>query len=124
LVSRMPAILILLALGALFLLRSPAATLPWWLANEASDGGLSTVLSFEALLFTIAVAFLLLAMAKERTELQQKKAAMLDSLTGFADRGAFLRAAANLACGRPAHPRPVALLIFDIDRVRSINDRF
>jgi hypothetical protein len=34
------------------------------------------VLSFEALLFTISIAFILLAMAKERTELRQRMAAM------------------------------------------------
>ncbi len=55
-----------------------------------------TVLSFEALLFTIAIAFILLAMAKERTEYRHKTAAMIDPLTGIANRRAFLHEGAEL----------------------------
>ena len=55
-----------------------------------------TVLSFEALLFTIAIAFILLAMAKERTEYRHKTAAMVDPLTGIANRRSFLHDAAEL----------------------------
>ena len=67
-----------------------------------------TVLSFEALLFTISIAFILLAMAKERTEFRHRTAAMVDPLTGIANRRAFLqdgRAARQAPCrsirGRP-----------------------
>ena len=70
LVSRWPAIFMLFAHGALFLLRTPLfAMLPWSPTNQVFDSVWLTVLSFEALLFTIAIAFILLAMAKERTEL-------------------------------------------------------
>ena len=69
LVSRWPAIFMLFAHGALFLLRTPlAAILPWSPTNQVFESVWLTVLSFEALLFTIAIAFILLAMAKERTE--------------------------------------------------------
>ena len=49
------------------------------------------MLSFEALLFTISIAFILLAMAKERTEQRHKTAALVDPLTGIANRRAFLQ---------------------------------
>ena len=39
------------------------------------------MLSFEALLFTIAIAFILLAMAKERTEYRHKTAALEEHRT-------------------------------------------
>src|SRR4051812_17352798 len=69
LVSRWPAILMLFAHGALFLLRTPlAAMLPWAPTTEVFASVWLTALSFEALLFTISIAFILLAMAKERTE--------------------------------------------------------
>ena len=55
-----------------------------------------TVLSFEALLFTIAIAFILLAMAKERTEYRHKTAAMVDPLTGIANRRRSWKAALKL----------------------------
>ena len=56
-----------------------------------------TVLSFEALLLTISSAFILLAMAKERTELRHRTAAMVDPLTGIANRRAFLQ---DASCSR------------------------
>jgi diguanylate cyclase (GGDEF)-like protein len=83
-----------------------------------------TVLSFEALLFTISVAFILLAMAKERTELRHRNAAMLDPLTGIANRRSFLADANLLAKRHRADPRPTAVLLIDLDHFKSINDRF
>ena len=62
LVSRWPAIFMLFAHGALFLLRTPLAlVLPWSPDNDLIDSVWLTVLSFEALLFTIAIAFILIA---------------------------------------------------------------
>jgi diguanylate cyclase (GGDEF)-like protein len=83
-----------------------------------------TVLSFEALLFTIAVAFILLAMAKERTELRHKTAALVDPLTGIANRRAFLEEVIALSKRQEAEHRPVAVLLADLDHFKSINDRF
>src|SRR3982751_1867407 len=83
LVSRWPAIFMLFAHGALFLLRTPLiAGLPWSPTNRVFGSVWLTVISFEALLFTISIAFILLAMAKERTELRHRTAALVDPLTG------------------------------------------
>jgi hypothetical protein len=74
LISRWPTIFVLAAYGALILLHSPlSAILPWTANNEIIASAWLTTLSFGALLFTIAVAFLLMAIAKERTESRQKK---------------------------------------------------
>ena len=81
-------------------------------------------MSFEALLFTISIAFILLAMAKERTELRHRTAAMVDPLTGIANRRSFLQDAAHLAKRHAANPRPTAVLLIDLDHFKSINDRF
>ena len=125
LVSRWPAIFMLFAHGALFLLRTPlVAVLPWVASNHVYDSVWLTVLSFEALLFTISIAFILLAMAKERTELRHRTAAMVDPLTGIANRRAFLQDAGQLAKRHAAKPRPVAVLLIDLDHFKSINDRF
>ena len=125
LVSRWPAIFMLFAHGALFMLRTPLSQmLPWSPTNQVFDSVWLTVLSFEALLFTIAIAFILLAMAKERTELRHKTAALIDPLTGIANRRAFLEGAAALAPRRGSDPRPVAVLLADLDHFKSINDRF
>jgi diguanylate cyclase (GGDEF)-like protein len=125
LVSRWPAIFMLFAHGALFLLRTPLSqVLPWSPTNQVFDSVWLTVLSFEALLFTIAIAFILLAMAKERTELRHKTAALVDPLTGIANRRAFLENAAALAKRQENEARPAAVLLADLDHFKSINDRF
>jgi diguanylate cyclase (GGDEF)-like protein len=125
LVSRWPAIFMLFAHGALFLLRTPLVTLlPWSPTNNMFGSVWLTVLSFEALLFTISIAFILLAMAKERTELRHRTAAMVDPLTGIANRRAFLHDAGLLAKRHEGNPRPTAVLLIDLDQFKSINDRF
>ncbi|AXK79807.1 GGDEF domain-containing protein [Pseudolabrys taiwanensis] len=124
--SRWPAIFMLFAHGALYLLRTPlVAMLPWSPSDASMYGSVwLTVLSFEALLFTISVAFILLAMAKERTELRHRTAAMVDPLTGIANRRAFLQEAEELTKRHLAKPRPTAVLLIDLDNFKSINDRF
>jgi len=126
LVSRWPAIFMLFAHGALYLLRTPfAAALPWLSAsNQVFESVWLTVLSFEALLFTIAIAFILLAMAKERTEHRHKTAALVDSLTGIANRRAFLQDGEAQLRRQATDPRPTAVMLLDLDNFKSVNDRF
>jgi diguanylate cyclase (GGDEF)-like protein len=125
LVSRWPAIFLLFAHGSLFLLRTPLALLlPWAPSNKMYDSVWLTVMSFEALLFTISIAFILLAMAKERTELRHRTAAMVDPLTGIANRRSFLQDAGQLAKRHSGDPHPTAALLIDLDHFKSINDRF
>ncbi|MGA9336757.1 MAG: GGDEF domain-containing protein, partial [Pseudolabrys sp.] len=90
--SRWPAIFMLFAQGALFLLRTPmVALLPGSPGDSLFGSVWMTVLSSEALLLTISDAFILLAMAKERTELHHRTAAMVDPVTGIANRRSFLQ---------------------------------
>jgi len=125
LVSRWPAIFLFFVHGALFLLRTPMVALLPSLASDSVFGSVwMTVLSFEALLLTIADAFILLAMAKERTELRHRTAAMVDPLTGVANRRSFLQDAALIAKRHIGNPRPTAVLLIDLDHFKSINDRF
>jgi diguanylate cyclase (GGDEF)-like protein len=126
LVSRWPAIFMLFAHGALYLLRTPiGAMLPWSLTGNQVLGSVwLTVLSFEGLLFTIAIAFILLAMAKERTEHRHKTAALVDALTGIANRRAFLQEGEVQLRRQVTDPRPTAVMLLDLDHFKSINDRF
>ena len=82
------------------------------------------MLSFEALLFTISIAFILLAMAKERTEHRHKTAALVDPLTGVANRRAFLQDGEAQLKRQATDPRPTAVMLLDLDNFKSINDRF
>ncbi len=125
LVSRWPAIFMLFAHGALFLLRTPLfAILPWSSTSDVMGSVWLTVLSFEALLFTISIAFILLAMAKERTEYRHRTAAMVDPLTGLSNRRSFLQDGTELAKRHAANPCSTAVLLIDLDHFKSINDRF
>lgn len=126
LVSRWPAIFMLFAHGSLYLLRTPfGAMLPWLpIANQVFESVWLTVLSFEALLFTIAIAFILLAMAKERTEQRHKTAALVDPLTGLANRRAFMQDGKVQLSRQATDPRPTAVMLLDLDNFKSVNDRF
>jgi diguanylate cyclase (GGDEF)-like protein len=125
LVSRWPAIFMLFAHGSLFLLRTPlAAMLPWPPVSQQFESVWLTVLSFEALMFTISIAFILLAMAKERTEFLHRTAALIDPLTGIANRRSFLNDATELTNRNAATASPTAVLLMDLDHFKSINDRF
>jgi hypothetical protein len=86
LVSRLPAFFMLFAQGALFLMRTPLGVLmPHLAGTERLFGSVwLTVLSYEALLFSIAIAFILMAMAKERAADMRRTAT--DSHVGVLDR--------------------------------------
>ena len=125
LVSRWPAIVLFATHGTMFLLRTPLNALLHGRDSETifASAWLS-VLSLEAFLMTIATAFILLAMSKERTELRHKTAAMVDPLTGLLNRRAFLQDAQALLQQQIARDRPIAVLLIDLDHFKSINDRF
>ncbi|HTC05239.1 MAG TPA: GGDEF domain-containing protein [Xanthobacteraceae bacterium] len=124
LVSRWPAIFMFFAHGALYLLRTPFGAMLVPVNNQVFASVWLTVLSFEALLFTIAIAFILLAMAKERTEHRHKTDSLIDPLTGIANRRAFLQDAETRLKRQATEPRPIAVLLLDLDNFKGINDRF
>ena len=81
------------------------------------------LLTFGALLFTVVMAFLQLNMTKERTELKYKINSLIDPLSGVANRRAFLDGAASLLMQQQSDGEPLAVLLFDLDRFKQINDR-
>src|SRR5262249_38392736 len=117
-------IFMLFAHGALFLLRTPLGMhLQISAGNNLAMSDWLELLSLEALLFTISIAFILLAMAKERTEYRHRTAARTDPLTGIPNRPGFLEQTA--ASRRAATGElPAAVLLFDLDHFKSINDRY
>ena len=79
----------------------------------------------EMLLYAVGTAFLVLVLANERTLRAHKSAALTDPLTGLFNRRGLVEAARELA---EKHARkagkPVAMLAFDLDHFKSVNDRF
>ena len=124
LVSRWPAVFMMFAHGALFLMRTPLGSiLQVSPGNAVASSAWLELLSLEALLFTISIAFILLAMAKERTEYRHREAARTDALTGALNRRGFLEQSAT--SNRWAMDlRPTAVMLIDLDNFKAINDRF
>jgi diguanylate cyclase (GGDEF)-like protein len=123
LVSRWPAIA-LLAVHAVFVLGRAPAALVFPLPISTLDNGETwiAVFVFEALFTTFCMTFLVVNMAKERAELQQRRAAEIDALTGVANRRAFFAAGEAMLRRTIGQAQPLALLLFDLDRFKEIND--
>jgi diguanylate cyclase (GGDEF)-like protein len=83
-----------------------------------------SIIALESLLYLIVASFMILAMAKERSELVHKTNAMLDPLTNIPNRRAFLDVAMRRMRQRSRNPEPVTALLFDLDHFKKINDRF
>ena len=124
LASRVPAMIICGVHGLFFAVRVPfaeALTLPTDLGSAPILYG---VLALEGLVFVIASGFTFVALTKERAEVAQRRAATIDSLTGVFNRRAFFARAERLVRRAEVDTRPLAVLLFDIDRFKQINDRF
>ena len=81
-------------------------------------------MAFVTVLYTITFAFLLLSMVKERGELRHKTAALIDPLTGLANRRAFLGDAEDFMARAPKHGESLTVMLADLDRFKAVNDQF
>jgi diguanylate cyclase (GGDEF)-like protein len=74
------------------------------------------------LLYAMIFGFLVMSMAKEKTDLEHRRAALIDPLTGVANRRAFMvRAETMLSVSRLAR-EPAAVIMFDLDHFKVVND--
>jgi len=123
LISRWPTFALVLLHSGFLLARVPlAGSVPFPLGAAPAPSLVSTVLAFEVLFVAFTLAFLRLAMAKERAELEQRRAAGLDPLTGIANRRAFFDLGTPLLARAVGERRPAALLLLDLDRFKEVND--
>ncbi|MEE8630371.1 MULTISPECIES: sensor domain-containing diguanylate cyclase [Methylobacterium] len=118
--SRAPAAILLASEALLSWARIPATlVLPVPPVGTPTDPFWVAALCFVALLYTVAVAVLFMALAKERLEAEQRRAAETDPLTGIANRRALSGQALRILAAGPA-----ALLLFDLDHFKRVNDTF
>jgi diguanylate cyclase (GGDEF)-like protein len=123
LLSRWPTLALVAGHACFLLARIPFAhALAFSAASGQAHGPVVTMMAFEALFVTVCLPFLRVAMSKERAELEQRKAALTDSLTGVANRRAFFHRGGPLLDWAVAERRPAALLLFDLDRFKEVND--
>jgi diguanylate cyclase (GGDEF)-like protein len=123
LLSRWPTLILVVGHAGFLLARIPfAQELAAAVVHGQAQSAVVTVMAFEALFAAFCLPFLRVAMSKERAELEQRKAALTDSLTGVANRRAFFERGSPLIDSALAERRPVALLLFDLDRFKEVND--
>jgi diguanylate cyclase (GGDEF)-like protein len=122
LISRWPIMIVLTVHAITLPLRVP-------LASSLSGAGpaqlhLLAFVMFESLLFCMCAAYLLGSLSKERVALRHKQSSLLDPLTAVPNRRAFLNQAARIIDRSGVSRQPVALLLFDLDRFKSVNDQY
>ena len=123
LISRWPTLALLVVHAGFLLARIPlAGTLRLQPGGTLPHGVAVTVMAFEALFTAFCVAFLRVNMSKERAELEQRKAAFTDSLTGIANRRGFFDRGEPMLDRAIADRCSAALLLFDLDRFKEVND--
>ncbi|MDI1345236.1 MAG: GGDEF domain-containing protein [Pseudolabrys sp.] len=83
-----------------------------------------TAFALESMIYAVGTAFIVLLMVKDHHVHFYRKAATTDGLTGLLNRRAFLEAAAKMQAAQGGRGEPVTLLMFDLDKFKSINDRF
>ncbi len=125
LVSRWPAMIVLFLHAVVFLTPIPIIVLlPPDHRYSVFFSGWFAIFALETLLYAIATAFIILAMAKERTERIHKTAATIDPLTSIFNRRALLDAGRRILRRQVWDNQPVGVLMFDLDFFKKINDRF
>ena len=97
--------------------------LPFPFGALAAEG--TYVAAFNLVLFfhTILLAILLVAMTKERLELDQRTKAQTDPLTGALNRRALMTKGDRLVRRHQMESKNVCLLYLDIDHFKALNDR-
>jgi diguanylate cyclase (GGDEF)-like protein len=112
------------------LLAAHAAAIPVRVPLVGSRTGTSfhvdllTFVVFESLFLSICGAFLFGSIVKERFLVWYQQASLIDPLTGVANRRAFFEQGNKLLERSVWAGTPTALLLFDLDAFKTINDRF
>jgi diguanylate cyclase (GGDEF)-like protein len=70
------------------------------------------------------LAFVILAMAKQRQQMEQRVYALTDTLTGLPNRRALYDKLDGLERSRVLQATPISVLFFDLDHFKDVNDTF
>jgi diguanylate cyclase (GGDEF)-like protein len=82
------------------------------------------LIHFESIIYALGTAVFLLALVKERSEAVARIAAGVDSLTGIANRAAFMDAAEKIMAQCRRDNAPVSVIMFDLDAFKAVNDTY
>jgi diguanylate cyclase (GGDEF)-like protein len=88
--------------------------------QPAALAAFNMIIFFHALVITV----LIVAITKERLELEQRNNAQTDPLTGALNRRALMFRGGRLLARHHYQHRPLCLLFLDLDHFKALNDRF
>ena len=124
-VWRWPIMMLLLAHAAAIPIHIPLAGA--WThpdPSDPSDLDLLTFAIFESAFVCICAAYLFGGLAKDRIAARYRHASLTDPLTGIANRRGFLQRGERLLTRARFARESTALIMFDLDRFKIINDRY
>ena len=119
---RWPIMLVLLAHAVAIPLRIPLAEA--WINPGPANAGSLTFMTLETAFICFGAAYLFGSLAKDRIAASYQHIALTDSLTHVPNRRGFSETAERLLLRTHHAQRPVALLLFDLDSFKSINDTY
>jgi diguanylate cyclase (GGDEF)-like protein len=123
--SRWPIVVLFGTLAVLFAARIPmTAVAPFPFGAQPAEMNWLAAYSLVMILHTVALAVLIVAIARERLEREQRMYAQTDLLTGAMNRRAFMAYAERQIVRHRTAREPMCLLLLDVDRFKSLNDRF
>ncbi|MFY3135253.1 diguanylate cyclase domain-containing protein [Achromobacter xylosoxidans] len=102
-----------------------AFLLPWWVAAGGPSVQMlaSNITMYEGALYSVLLPMTLIKVIREETHAQLVRESQTDYLTRLGNRRWFFEQGARLVAGN-AGREPIAVLAFDLDRFKTINDRY
>jgi diguanylate cyclase (GGDEF)-like protein len=91
---------------------------------DGHSGAWLTIFTLETILYAVGTAFIVMLMVKDHHVHIYRTAASTDHLTGLLNRRAFMENAQTLRKRLAKRGESVAVLMFDLDHFKSVNDRF
>ena len=123
--SRWPVIVLFGSLSLFFLSRIALVdTLPFPFGALPMQATWVATFNLVVLFHVLVLTVLIVALSKERLELDQRTKAQTDPLTGALNRRAFMARSGRLLQREQRDLSPICLLFLDLDHFKSINDRF
>jgi diguanylate cyclase (GGDEF)-like protein len=122
---RWPIIVLLLVHAAAIPIHIPlAGALTHPDPSDPSDLDLLTFAVFEGAFVSICAAYLFGGLAKDRIATLYRRDSLTDPLTGVANRRGFFEMGERLLARAAFARQPTAVIMFDLDRFKRINDRY
>ncbi len=123
--SRWTVIVLFSSMALIFAIRIPLVGIaPFPFGALPAEPGYVAAFNLIMFFHTVVLAILLVAMSKERQELEQRTKAQTDSLTGALNRRAFITRGRRLVLRHQRKREPLCLLFLDLDHFKALNDRY